>query len=316
MAVSTTYTDYFFLILCLTIGAASKHFLKIFPGIPLPFTVFLLIIGLVLGALTRPKEDASNEGHGHGHAGHPQTESHHDTGHHAEPSNDTGHGSHGPEGSAGTAQISPVILKFINDFKAHLQSRNPSDPKLLQTDTEHMQALRNLLDEKDAWDFYESTYPGLQAAYAAIPAPGAPVTAVTPPPQPEPTPVTHTSHAPSAEGHGQSHDHHAHAHPDNTHSASHGGHEEKGVFAKIIEYIIGAIHWGAQMDPHLILYVFLPVLIFEAAFALDMHTFKKSVENAFWMAGPGIITATLMTGGLLWLCVQAPNLGLEAWKNF
>ena len=25
-----------FLILCLTIGAASKHFLKIFPGIPLP----------------------------------------------------------------------------------------------------------------------------------------------------------------------------------------------------------------------------------------------------------------------------------------
>ena len=23
-----------------------------------------------------------------------------------------------------------------------------------------------------------------------------------------------------------------------------------------------------------------------------------------------------MTGGLLWLCVQAPNLGLEAWKNF
>ena len=68
------------------------------------------------------------------------------------------------------------------------------------------------------------------------------------------------------------------------------------------------------MDPHLILYVFLPVLIFEAAFALDMHTFKKSVENAFWMAGPGIITATLMTGGLLWLCVQAPNLGLEAEK--
>ena len=28
-----------FLILCLTIGAASKHFLKIFPGIPLPFGI-------------------------------------------------------------------------------------------------------------------------------------------------------------------------------------------------------------------------------------------------------------------------------------
>ena len=51
-----------------------------------------------------------------------------------------------------SGQISPVILTFINDFKAHLKSRNPSDPKLLQTDTEHMQALRNLLDDNKAWD--------------------------------------------------------------------------------------------------------------------------------------------------------------------
>ena len=65
-------------------------------------------------------------------------------------------------------QISPVILKFINDFKARLQFVNPYDVNLLRTDTEHMQVLRNMLDDKDAWDYWESRYPGLQAAYAAI----------------------------------------------------------------------------------------------------------------------------------------------------
>ena len=68
------------------------------------------------------------------------------------------------------------------------------------------------------------------------------------------------------------------------------------------------------MDPHLILYVFLPILIFEAAFALDMHTFKKSFENAFWMAG--IVTATVMTGILLHFCIPIEALGLGAWANF
>ena len=50
------------------------------------------------------------------------------------------------------------------------------------------------------------------------------------------------------------------------------------------------------MDGHLILYVFLPILIFEAGFALDVHTFKKSFLNAFYLAGPGIVTATVMSG--------------------
>ncbi|HSH53340.1 MAG TPA: cation:proton antiporter, partial [Bacteroidales bacterium] len=37
-----------------------------------------------------------------------------------------------------------------------------------------------------------------------------------------------------------------------------------------------AIAWAGHIDPHLILYIFLPTLIFEAAFAMDVHTFKKS----------------------------------------
>jgi len=79
-----------------------------------------------------------------------------------------------------------------------------------------------------------------------------------------------------------------------------GHHDSSGFFAdlwhKILETLSGAITWGGNLDGHLILYVFLPILIFEAGFALDVHTFKKSFLNAFYLAGPGIVSATVMTG--------------------
>jgi len=81
--------------------------------------------------------------------------------------------------------------------------------------------------------------------------------------------------------------------------ASHGGdavEHASGLWAKFIDTLSGAISWGGNLDGHLILYVFLPILIFEAGFALDVHTFKKSFLNAFYLAGPGIVTATVMTG--------------------
>ena len=78
----------------------------------------------------------------------------------------------------------------------------------------------------------------------------------------------------------------------------HDGHSEHatGLWAKFIDTLSGAITWGGNLDGHLILYVFLPILIFEAGFALDVHTFKKSFLNAFYLAGPGIVSATVMTG--------------------
>ena len=84
----------------------------------------------------------------------------------------------------------------------------------------------------------------------------------------------------------------------------HGGHahgvehaeQAGGLWAKFVDTLSGAITWGGNLDGHLILYVFLPILIFEAGFALDVHTFKKSFLNAFYLAGPGIVTATVMSG--------------------
>ncbi len=84
----------------------------------------------------------------------------------------------------------------------------------------------------------------------------------------------------------------------------HGGHDHgdahveqaAGLWGKFVDTLSGAISWGGNLDGHLILYVFLPILIFEAGFALDVHTFKKSFLNAFYLAGPGIVTATVMSG--------------------
>ena len=91
----------------------------------------------------------------------------------------------------------------------------------------------------------------------------------------------------------------------------HGGHhgEEhvahvEGLWGKFVDTLSGAITWGGNLDGHLILYVFLPILIFEAGFALDVHTFKKSFFNAFYLAGPGIVTATVMSGLAFWGLIQ------------
>ena len=48
-----------------------------------------------------------------------------------------------------------------------------------------------------------------------------------------------------------------------------------------VDLITNAIDWACHIGPEIILYVFLPTLIFEAAFDLDVHTFKKSFINAF-----------------------------------
>ena len=51
----------------------------------------------------------------------------------------------------------------------------------------------------------------------------------------------------------------------------------------------------ARMDPHLMLYVFLPTLIFESAFVMDVHTFKKTIGQALILAGPGLMLCTVLT---------------------
>ncbi len=73
-----------------------------------------------------------------------------------------------------------------------------------------------------------------------------------------------------------------------------------------------SLKWAGEIDPHLILFVFLPTLIFEAAFAIDVHTFKKSVGNAVVLAVPGIIIALGLTGALV-MGIKYFGIGFEGW---
>jgi len=82
-----------------------------------------------------------------------------------------------------------------------------------------------------------------------------------------------------------------------------------------VSFIADSFRWAAHIDPHMLFFVFLPILIFEAAFAMDLHTFKKSATNSVILAVPGILVALLMTGGLVY-AIDYFDIGLEGWANW
>lgn len=276
----------------------------------------------------------SSEGHSDPHSNHggPAGNPSHKTDH-----GSSEHGSHGPEGEA-----SPIftadVKKFLDSYRKHLIQKNPNSNVRTVSDKALLLHLGKQLEAKNAWGNFLIKYPGLRDAYlqasAPTPPPPAPPVIPTLPAESTHTPATsspvptipsiptHSSSpsvdlVPTPKTHGLTEvKEPAPSHKDHGDDHGHGGHEEPTGFKKVIKYLHEAIYWGSQMDPHLILYVFLPILIFEAAFALDMHTFKKSVANAFWMAGPGIVTATVFTGCLMWLCLSVDAFGLHAWKEF
>lgn len=55
----------------------------------------------------------------------------------------------------------------------------------------------------------------------------------------------------------------------------------------------------ANINPDIILYVFLPILIFDAAYEMNLHIFKKTLANATLLAGPGLVICMLLTGILM-----------------
>ena len=80
-----------------------------------------------------------------------------------------------------------------------------------------------------------------------------------------------------------------------------------------LPFMHNAIDWAGHIHYKIILFVFLPTLIFEAAFDLDVHTFKKSFGNAFLMAVPGIIAGMCLSGALAML-IQYFGIGFGGWS--
>jgi NhaP-type Na+/H+ or K+/H+ antiporter len=54
----------------------------------------------------------------------------------------------------------------------------------------------------------------------------------------------------------------------------------------------------ADISPHLIMFVFLPTLIFESAFAMEVHLFRRMFLQIAILAVPGLMLATSLTAGL------------------
>ncbi|MEA2106981.1 MAG: cation:proton antiporter [Bacteroidota bacterium] len=90
------------------------------------------------------------------------------------------------------------------------------------------------------------------------------------------------------------------------------GHWNLLLFKLDTNFMGEAITWAGHIDPHLILYIFLPTLIFEAAFAMDVHTFKKSFTNAVILALPGIIVVLLLSA-LVVMAIKFLGIGMSQW---
>ena len=74
-----------------------------------------------------------------------------------------------------------------------------------------------------------------------------------------------------------------------------------------------AIDSVANINPDLILYLFLPILIFDAAYELNLHIFKKTLANATLLAAPGLVISMLLTGILMVVIGQFVP-GFESWN--
>lgn len=53
------------------------------------------------------------------------------------------------------------------------------------------------------------------------------------------------------------------------------------------------------INPHLLLAVFLPALIFESSFSMEWHTLKKVLPKVLLLAGPGVLISMALTGCLI-----------------
>jgi NhaP-type Na+/H+ or K+/H+ antiporter len=71
-----------------------------------------------------------------------------------------------------------------------------------------------------------------------------------------------------------------------------------GYFADSFGKFAAPIQAWSEMDPHLLMMIFLPALIFESAFNSDWHIFKHELGKVLLMAGPMLILATFITAAM------------------
>jgi len=76
-------------------------------------------------------------------------------------------------------------------------------------------------------------------------------------------------------------------------------HMEGAGHVPVVLEIVGR---GAHLKPDLIIFAFLPALVFESAYAIDVHTFRKHIGPIVIYAAPALVVATVATAALMvWL---------------
>nr|XP_015893989.2 sodium/hydrogen exchanger 7-like isoform X1 [Ziziphus jujuba var. spinosa] len=73
---------------------------------------------------------------------------------------------------------------------------------------------------------------------------------------------------------------------------------EYGTHHKLGKIGDGIRLW-ANIDPDLLLAVFLPALLFESSFSLEVHQIKRCMVQMFMLAGPGVVMSTFLLGSAL-----------------
>lgn len=71
-----------------------------------------------------------------------------------------------------------------------------------------------------------------------------------------------------------------------------------GVLAPI-PILKASVDFAGNANPNMILYIFLPILIFDAAYELDIHVFRKTLFNSSLLAVPGVVVVMFLTAAML-----------------
>lgn len=72
----------------------------------------------------------------------------------------------GDRGQTGYSLLNDSAEKFLNDYREDLRKSDPDSLHLHMSDMELFMDLGRVMEEKNAWDYYEQAYPGLKAAYS------------------------------------------------------------------------------------------------------------------------------------------------------
>ncbi|GAU13794.1 hypothetical protein TSUD_83030 [Trifolium subterraneum] len=59
------------------------------------------------------------------------------------------------------------------------------------------------------------------------------------------------------------------------------------------------IRLWSEIDPELLLAVFLPALLFESSFSMEVHQIKRCIAQMILLAGPGVVISTVFLGSVL-----------------